>query len=328
MFRLMVPAVFAFAYSCTSTPAKDRPDAGPPQVAGAGASASEGALGGSDAGVVRFVVVGDTGKGDANQARVGAAMASVCAAQGCDFAVLLGDNFYPTGVRSTTDEQWQTAFVQPYAGIHAPFYAVLGNHDYGGGGAGNEFEVAKYEIAYSLVNPKWRMPAAHYRWSYGPVEFFAADTNRSMFGADEQVTADFKAWLPASTATWKIALGHHPYLSNGTHGNAGTYDGHPEVPVYNGKGVKAFLDEAVCGKADVYLSGHDHSRQWLVPRCGSTELIVSGAGSSRSSLPGTNPTAYQSLGLGFLYVVIDGRTFTATFYDDQGAANFTRTLTR
>ena len=56
----------------------------------------------SDAGqVVRFVALGDTGHGNADQTRVGDAVGALCAAQGCDFVVLLGDNFYPTGVTST-----------------------------------------------------------------------------------------------------------------------------------------------------------------------------------------------------------------------------------
>ncbi len=288
-----------------------------------------------DAGVVvRFLAVGDTGKGNPEQHQVGAAMGALCAAKGCDFVVLLGDNFYPSGVTSTTDPQWQTAFVQPYATVDAPFYVVLGNHDYGGKGQGQEFGKEQAQLDYAQVNPKWRLPARHYRWSLGPAEFFAADTNRSMYAGkwpgvdDEQVRHDFAQWLPASTATWKIAFGHHPYYSNGPHGNAGHYDGVGLIPIANGEGVKDFLEATVCGKADVYLSGHDHSQQWLTPRCGSTELIVSGAGSSPTTLPGKNASYFQSLRLGFLWVELRERTFTGIFYDETGAEEFRRVLTK
>ena len=43
---------------------------------------------------LRFVAVGDTGMGSASlQPDVAAAMAAVCEKEGCDFAVMLGDNF-------------------------------------------------------------------------------------------------------------------------------------------------------------------------------------------------------------------------------------------
>jgi len=308
---------------------------------GGAVDAGTGGGGGSiDAGTgslaVRFVAVGDTGKGNADQTRVGNAIGALCAAQGCDFVVLLGDNFYPSGVSSTSDPQWQTAFVQPYQNVNAPFYAVLGNHDYGGHGAGYEIAKADAEVAYSQVNPKWRMPATHYKWSLKGVDFFAADTNRSMFNLDSQVVSDFNTWLPASTTTWKIVFGHHPLKSNGRHGNAGSYDGLPFVPIANGAGVKSFLEGSVCGRADVYLCGHDHNLQWLQSTCtrtGSTintELMISGGGAATTALdtPARNPYHWQSDGLGYVYVVIQGNTFTGTFYDANGVAQYTRTLTK
>ncbi|MBL8939904.1 MAG: metallophosphoesterase [Archangium sp.] len=320
-------------------------------VASAGGAASAGgfaraggsAAGGSaaDAGVsiVRFIAVGDTGKGNAGQNAVGQAMGTICAQRGCDFVVLLGDNFYPTGVTSVTDPQWQTAFVQPYSTVNAPFYAVLGNHDYGGDGAGYEANKADVEVAYSQVNPKWRMPSLHYRFTQGHAEFFALDTNRSFWGpngtGDTQTRADINAWLGASTATWKIALGHHPYKSNGPHGNAGNYDCQQilgqcvSLPLFtDGRHIKNFLETIVCGRADVYLSGHDHSLQWLTPTCNGTHLMVSGGGASATTNDTTNPVHYQTTDLGFLYVELNGRTFTGTFYGETGNVLFTRSFTK
>ena len=141
------------------------------------------------------------------------------------------------------------------------------------------------------------------------------------------VTRDaLRDWLAASTATWRIALGHHPYLSNGTHGNAGTYDNLGVYPVFDGRTVYDFFNEAVCGNVDVYLCGHDHSRQWLADTCRGTELIVSGAGSSVTALPGQNKAHFQRSTLGFVYITIQDRTFTAEFLDASGTSEFTRTL--
>ena len=285
--------------------------------------------------VVRFVAVGDTGHGSMQQTQVGEAIGAVCAEKGCDFVALLGDNFYPTGVSSTSDPQWQTAFVAPYATVDLPFYAVLGNHDYGGNGSGNELEKGQHQVAYSKVNPKWRMPATHYRFSRPPVvDFFVADTNRSMYALDAVVRADFEAWWPTSTSAWKVVLGHHPYKSNGRHGNAGDYDSASVVPIANGQGVKGFLEGEVCGRADVYLAGHEHIMEWLEPTCtrpGSsvnTELIVSGAGASPTGFPKTlqNEDRWRGEGLGFLYLVVTRDTLTGTFYGGDGQPRFTREL--
>ena len=138
--------------------------------------------------------------------------------------------------------------------------------------------------------------------------------------------ADFEAWIAQSAATWKIAFAHHPYLSNGPHGNAGEYEGLPFVPIVNGAGVQDLVEDVICGDVDVYITGHDHSLQWLADTCGGTELIISGAGASTTELPGDNNYYFQSLALGFLYVVIQGNTFTGEFYDTSGNMLFSRTL--
>ena len=278
---------------------------------------------------LRFVAMGDTGKGNQGQKDVAAAIEKHCASRGCDFVQLLGDNIYDSGVSGVDDPQWQTKFEEPYKGIALPFYVVLGNHDYGGDGAGWEFGKGSHEVAYTAKSMKWKLPASHYRRTVGNVDFFGLDTNLMMFNreVDKQKMA-LAGWLASSTTTWKIALGHHPYLSNGTHGNAGNYDGLWFVPIAGGQNVKKFFDDNVCGKVDLYLSGHDHSRQWLTGTCKGTELAVSGAGASATDLPGRNPARFQSKELGFLYVTIVGRTLTAEFIDKTGKVEYTRTLTK
>jgi hypothetical protein len=178
------------------------------------------------------------------------------------------------------------------------------------------------------------MPASHYRFTVNHVEFFAADTNRSMFNIDANVQSDFATWFAASTATWKIVFAHHPYKSNGRHGNAGSYDDLPFIPIVNGANVKSFIEDSVCGKADFYLSGHDHSMEWIQATCtrsGSTintKLIISGAGASTTDVDRTQPTWFKTDQVGFAYIVIEGNTFTATFFNADGMQLFTKTVTR
>jgi hypothetical protein len=283
-------------------------------------------LGGTGAAVVRFVAMGDTGKGNEKQKAVAAAIVTKCAKDGCDFVQLLGDNIYDSGVSSTSDTQWQDKFEVPYAAIQLPFWAVLGNHDYGGGGTGNEFGKGQNEVDYTKVSSKWKMPAEYWHRTEKHVEFFGLDTNKIMWSMASQQKTDVTQWLAASTAQWKIALGHHPYFSNGPHGNAGSYEGLPFIPIANGAAVKDFFDSTVCGKVDLYLCGHDHSMQWLQGQCKGTELMVSGAGASSTELKGSNATHFQTLEVGFTYIAIDGNKLTAEFLDSTGKSLYTRSM--
>jgi len=298
---------------------------------------------------VRFIAMGDTGKGNADQRKVAIAVRDLCAAKGCDFVLLLGDNIYDAGVDSTTDEQWQTKFEQPYADIDLPFYVALGNHDYGGKliidlpGIGNEWERGKTEVDYTQVSTKWNMPETHYTFAFAHVGFIVLDTNAIVWS--NTVYGDQAAWLPnammeVSGKDWVFVAGHHPYRSNGTHGNAGDYDA-PELagvtipnplPIQNGDALKSFFDAHVCGLGQVYFAGHDHSRQWLDEPgalCG-TELVVTGAGASTTELRDRGNTAFfeDATKVGFMYVDVDGDTFTGSFYDGDGNLDFTRTFTK
>jgi tartrate-resistant acid phosphatase type 5 len=297
----------------------------------AGVRGVSGARQGSTAGApaaVRFVALGDTGKAGAGQKQVAEAMRKKCAESGCDFVILLGDNFYNDGVVSVTDPQWRTKFEDIYRDLDIPFYAVLGNHDYGGDGAGYEARRAEVQVAYTRRSTRWKMPAKHYHFTAGNAEFFALDTTEQMYTAAGAQKKAVAGWLEQSLATWKIALGHHPILSNGPHGNAGAYEGIPFLPIVSGGGIKDFMEEVICGKVDLYLCGHDHSRQYLADTCKGTELVVSGAGAKTTKLHRKNPHRFQSLGVGFLYVRIEGNTLTAEFVNGTGTVDFSRVLTK
>ncbi|HEY0134764.1 MAG TPA: metallophosphoesterase [Nannocystis sp.] len=286
------------------------------------------------AGTVRFVAFGDTGEGNEAQYAVGQAMAALCADKGCDFGLLLGDNFYDSGVDGVDDPQWQEKFEMPYEDIDFPIYATLGNHDYGGNGIGVDFDgkKAQYQIDYTKMSQIWKLPAKYHSFKLEHAEFWDLDTNQIMTDPINGDAGPQQAWLAnglaASKATWKIAFGHHPYISNGDHGNAGDYENLEGIPLpfVTGDSVKEFMEDTVCGKVDVYLCGHDHNLQWLAPKCG-TEFIVSGAGSKAEGLPGSNPAAF---GLpeteGFLWVEIKDNTFTGVFYDQTGKELFTKTI--
>ncbi|MBL8717457.1 MAG: metallophosphoesterase [Myxococcales bacterium] len=288
------------------------------------------AVGPADAGFVpvRFVAIGDTGKGNTTQTDIGKAVAAKCAKDGCDFVQLLGDNIYDSGVSSVTDPQWTTKFETPYGGVALPFYAVLGNHDYGGNGAGTEFGKGQFQVDYTAKSTKWKMPAKYYPRTVPGVSFFGLDTNMMMFSMATEQKKDVAAWVAAAKTPWKFAFGHHPILSNGPHGNAGTYEGIPFIPITSGQGVKDFMDAEICGKVDFYVCGHDHSRQYIQTTCKGTQLVISGAGAATTDLKGKNPTWFQAATPGFVWFEITAKSVRIEFLDATGKVEFTRTVTK
>ena len=308
---------------------------------------------------VRFVALGDTGEGNERQRKVAEQIRLKCLRDGCDFAILMGDNIYDAGVESTFDAQWQDKFEAPFANVNMPFYAVLGNHDNGGfltqwlgdvfGGAGAEFERGDYQVAYTQYSNKWKMPGRTYDFAAGPAHFFALDTNDMVWSYGNEGAEARTQWqvdtipgrIDAASATWKIAFGHHPYLSNGTHGDAGTYEGLEEgitdlvvnIPglgdlsaVVTGDGVKESLDTIVCGRVDIYFAGHDHSRQWHAPsaECPGTTFVVSGAGAKMTEIKGNHPVLFQNVTkAGFFWVHLEDNTISVEAIDEDGTSEWT-----
>lgn len=301
--------------------------------------------------IVRFIAIGDTGTGKAGQYQVAAALEKVCAERGCDFAIGLGDNIYESGVESVDDQQWLDKFEKPYQNLDFPFYMTLGNHDnsyFAGGGLDNtkgEFQV-DYHYKENRFSNKWNMPARYYHFS-APlangnadneplVDFFSLDSNPLAGLSDirkdywqlpykKQQAQWFDETVKSTLGKWKIAFAHHPYLSNGSHGNAGFYD----YVAGLGKAYQNFLEEEVCNRVDVIIAGHDHDMQWLRPvqPCGKTFHMVSGAGAKTRSF--SNPDRNQSYWqaddtLGFFYIEIEGDEFRGTAY--QVAANGEHTI--
>lgn len=287
-----------------------------------------------DLGAVRFIAIGDSGKGNEGQYLVAAAMKAVCEERGgCDFAVMLGDNIYNSGVDDIDDAQWQEKFELPYAELDFPFYSTLGNHDYGApplfswlGGIGIDPRRGEVQVEYTGHSQKFVMPDSHYRVVEGPVELVSINTT-SLFWADSSTIADLltfddendrqtqnlATWAAESTSPWRIAFGHHPYLSNGPHGNAGVYDNVIiEDFIGSGSTIKYFLEDHVLGQFDVYLCGHDHSLQ-DVGHADGTELIVSGGGASHTDLGGENPVEWQADRRGFVVVEADETQMKFTF---------------
>ncbi|KAJ9447962.1 Purple acid phosphatase 17 [Diplonema papillatum] len=170
-------------------------------------------------------------------------------------AVNVGDSFYQTGVRSTSDPRWNTtfehAFTQPE---DAYWYSVLGNHDWYGNEQGLDDAGTSAQVNYTQDNPynRWCAPSLNYtfRSAVQPgggspgfsVDWVFIDTTSMLYAAaggcrhpsdDGAVdrTAEFcrgqvvpvfgeqAAWLEEKTcgsdADWIVVVGHHPLASAG-----------------------------------------------------------------------------------------------------------------
>jgi len=285
---------------------------------------------------VRFIAMGDTGEGNVAQYAVSRVVEDVCADQGCDFVLLLGDNIYDVGVTALDDMLWQERFERPYANLDLPFYPVLGNHDYGN--LTTNAERAAFQVAYSDLSDKWTMPNNFYEVNHSNVDLFGFDTNAPMFPTSLADTIEAQnQWLAeqfpvegiARDDRWRIGFGHHPYRSNGYHGNAGEFDGFEDPVTISGQVLKDTFDERLCGTLDLYLSGHDHDREWLEETCDGTQLIVSGAGSKLRPFDEAQPAHWgDDVDEGFLWVEIDDQTLTLQFWDRYGVMNYEGGWTR
>jgi predicted MPP superfamily phosphohydrolase len=264
-----------------------------------------------DVTTLRFYALGDTGTGNAGQAAVANAMVRFQAEFTAGFALLLGDNFYPRGVLSTSDHRWRDRFEEVYdpTELNLHFYAVLGNHDY----RRNE----KAQVAYTSEHPesRWKMPGRYYSFNHElpdgtRIEFFGIDTNT--IETEEVQLAWLIDALSQSSADWKIVFGHHVLYSNGHYGS-------------NRKLIARLQELFIRGGVDLYLAGHEHDLQILDPVFG-VSYMVSGAG-SRTRKTGCGDNTVYSAGLpGFMAFEVSGDRLLAYVLLADGGIDHIHTL--
>jgi tartrate-resistant acid phosphatase type 5 len=275
-----------------------------------------------------FAVIGDWGRwGRTDQMQVATQMGVACQEAAASFIISLGDNFYDYGVTSVNDPLWEESFERVYIAqsLQAPWYAILGNHDY----CGN----CDAQLDYAKTHPRWNMPARYYSQVHdiGPatkLEIFYIDTNPFVvaYKTDSRMsknvlTQDSAAqlrWLEkglaASTAQWKLVMGHHPIYSSGlAHGNQ------PEL-------IEQLLPLLQKYKVQAYFAGHDHDLEHL--KVGDLDLIVSGAGSEYRPMktPATSP--FSRAISGFVMAAIDTHKLQVRFIDNLGHLLYTTSSPR
>lgn len=250
-----------------------------------------------------ILLVGDMGSGDEHQSSIAEAMNAYCQNHKLAAIIFLGDNFYPKGVASPEDPQWQEKFITPYRRDcigKVPYYALLGNHDYKGH--------PEAEINYHGKNPEWNMPHRFYDLRLGKqLQLTMIDTNiMDVCGFDQYCTIDFMLdSLAKSDAPNKIVLGHHPIASS-----SGKYS-----RTFQGMLLEKFL----CGKGKTYISGHSHHLEHLTSaNCPMDLFVVGGGGASLYEVKKwQKETLFAKSDFGFMSLKVSPATLKFAFFDSQ-----------
>lgn len=263
------------------------------------------ACGESEVCALSLVAFGDQGTGNCGQLKVAIALERFCAEEGCDAGILLGDNFYPGGVTSVHDLQWEAKFTAMYGRLGFPFYASLGNHDYDG----DDFSRGKHQVDYATIDPRWIMPNEYYTVERPPALLMALDTQLIWYGKTVSAQAAMvDEAVQASGARWKIAFGHHPYLANGG-------------PVTRRPEVSAFYEDHLCGKADLFLAGHNHHLEVLDgPESCPGIFVVSGGGAKLRPVDDENGdlARFAASKLGFAHLDITDERIRLRMIHESG----------
>lgn len=252
-----------------------------------------------------IILIGDTGKDNDGQLNVSRSIQNFCSTEKCDLGLLAGDNVYPAGLTSPTDLVMERMFDKYYNPLNFPFLIALGNHDYGK--FSNDWKRGSWQLKHAEKNPAFQIPNYYYIHETKEAVIAVIDTTRLMWRKETFAQADMleEAYDRAvSQKKWYFVMGHHPYLSNGKHGNAGNYERLPVPYFISGSNVKKFVERHVCGKAHFYFSGHEHSLQVIdgnIKGC-NTQMIVSGTGASATKLFKRNRVDYESLELGYFHL--------------------------
>lgn len=251
---------------------------------------------------VRFAAFGDFGVSGPNQNSVAGALSGYHRLHPFDFGLTLGDNFYFEGITSPFDSRWHSGWEQIYGPLHIPFFASLGNHDWGSP------DSPAAEISYATRSTSWHMPALYYSFIAGPVQFFALATD----ALSETQLQWLDEELGRSRSRWKIVYGHEPIYSHGKYGDT--------------PGFAKILMPVLKNRATVFLAGHEHDLQYLQPEDGVHFVIAGGGGASvRPVNPGPR-TLFAQSSFGFVVFECTEYTLKLSFVDTHEQTLYKTTI--
>lgn len=222
---------------------------------------------------MRLWVVGDSGTGDENQAKVHDAMRAYTAAthRSIDHYIHVGDMAYGDG----TDWQFQHNFFEPYQATlqNTVVWPAMGNHEghtsRGISGYGPYYDAYVVPMA-GEVGGAPSGTEAYYSFDISEVHFICLDSH----DLDRSLDAPMAQWLRADleqvNAKWLIAFWHHPPYTKGSH------DSDTEVELVEMR--ENFMPILEAGGVDLTLTGHSHiyERSMLMDGAYATPTVAEG----------------------------------------------------
>lgn len=190
------------------------------------------AVGPSEA--IAFTVIGDT----QNNPEVTTRITEHAYALRPDFQIHVGD-IVGTGANK---HEWTNEFFKPSNKLMSRLatFPVIGNH---------EEDTHFFYDYFDLADRK-----SYYTFTYGNAQFFMVDTNKPILPGTTQYE-----WLAGelgkSTATWKIAVHHHPIYSSDENDHGDTYRG---PSTWGGMQHRPLATLYEKNNVDLVLNGHIH----------------------------------------------------------------------
>lgn len=271
---------------------------------------------------LRFLAVGRQGYGNRRTATIAASMDRVAREAPTHAVLYLGDNFYPRGVASASDRQWQHKFERLYSGSclrGMPFFAVVGNHD-AEGALGSQVEYSRGRHG----SARWQMENLFYTRDFGragnKVLLRAVFLNTVAIHRDpaEQLQFMRRAFLSATPAVWRIVVGHYGVRSL------------TAEPYTRRLTLSSLLPELQALDVDLYLSANDRFQQ-ILDRPGEPLHVSANGGGDQGEEglipedPGSDFVISQG---GFAVLAVDERAITVELRDAHGRSTYQRTRER
>jgi hypothetical protein len=267
---------------------------------------------------LRFLAVGRQGYGNLRTERIAASMERAARETPTHGVLYLGDNFYPKGVRSTVDPQWQHKFERLYAGAYLrgmPFFSVVGNHDAEG------CVDAQLEYAHQrLGSARWQMDGAAYTRDFGRVQGRALarvvflDSVALYRDPAQQLNCLAQTFGADCSAIWRVVVGHYGFrsLTNEDYTRKLT--------------LTHLLPELQSLKVDLCVSANDRFQQVLDRSGEPLHLSANGGGDmAETGVHPENPeTDFATSQGGFGIVTLDEHAISVELRDVSGRPTYRR----
>lgn len=253
---------------------------------------------------VNFYVANDLGRnGYYDQKPIAELMGRMAETVGIECVVAAGDVHHFEGVRSTSDPLWMTNYelIYSHPELMLPWHPILGNHEY----RGNTQAV----LDYGQVSRRWVMPGRYYAVEKevedgnekilyvfidtAPlIDKYRRDTEDYPDAGKQSIAAELEwleSTLAASTAKWKVVMGHHPIYADTDKNDSERTDMQRRVqPLLDKYGV------------DAYICGHIHNFQHIQAAGSKVQYFVNSSGSLARDVKPIDGTQFCSSDEGFM----------------------------